>query len=101
MLPQAKGTWRRIPQRIWSFDSRVLRQFEELREEFAQTKWNRILNVSVEGDGCIDRIKSICQIPKIFEDQSYYVLKSQEPEMVEAIKETLAKVGTRQSTGEY
>ena len=74
--------------------------FEELREEFAQTKWNRILNVSVEGDERIDRIKSICKIPEIFEDQGYYVLKPQEPKTVVAIKETLAKVGTRQSTGE-
>ena len=50
--------------------------FEELCEEFAQTKWNRILNMSVEGDELIKRIRPICQISKIFEDQVYYVLKS-------------------------
>ena len=75
--------------------------FEELLEELAQTKWSRNLNMSVEDDERIERIKSIDQIPKIFEDQGYYLLNSQEPETVKAIKETLAKVGTRQSTGEY
>ena len=74
--------------------------FEDLREEFASTRWNRIANVSVEGDERIDRIKTLCQIPKIFKEQGYYVLKKQEPDTVQAIKETLARVGTKQSTEE-
>ena len=56
--------------------------------------------MSVEGDECIDRIKTLCQIPKILEEQGYYVLKKQEPDTVQAIKETLARVGTKQSTEE-
>ena len=74
--------------------------FENLREEYANTRWNRIANVSVEGDERIERIKTLCQIPKTFKEQGYYVLKKQEPDTVQAIKETLARVGTKQSTEE-
>ena len=56
--------------------------------------------MTVEGDKRINRIKTLCQIPKIFKEQGYYVLKKQEPDTVQAIKETLARVGTKQSTEE-
>ena len=54
--------------------------------------------MSVEGDKRINRIKTLCQIPKIFKEQGYYVLKNQEPDTVQAIKENLASVGTKKST---
>ena len=50
--------------------------FENLREEYANTRWNRIANVSVKGDKHINKIKTLCQIPKTFEEQGYYVLNS-------------------------
>ena len=75
--------------------------FENLREEYAATRWNRIKNVSLEGDERINRIQTLCKnISKVFEEQGYYVLKKQEPDMVQAIKKTLARVGTKQSTEE-
>ena len=51
--------------------------------------------MSVEGDKRIKRIKTLCQIPKMFKEQGYYVLKKQELDTVQAIKETLARVGTK------
>ena len=74
--------------------------FENLRVEYTNTRWNRLLNVSVDFDERIERTQTLCQIPKIFEEQGYYVLKKQEPDMVQAIKETLARVSTKQSTEE-
>ena len=75
--------------------------FENLRKEYADTRWNRIENVSLEGDKRIERIQTLCQnISKVFEEQGYCVLNSQNPETVQAIKETVAKRDTSQSTGE-
>ena len=55
--------------------------FEDLREQFASTGWNRIANVSVDGGKRIERIRCLCQIPRIFEEQAYYVLKKCEADM--------------------
>ena len=37
--------------------------FENLHREFGETHWNRYLNISVDFDERIERIRAICRIP--------------------------------------
>ena len=74
--------------------------FQHLRKEYEDTRWNRIKNVSVEGDERIQRIEALCQaIPKVFEDQGYVVLRKAE-EGTKPKKDTYERVASRQSSGE-
>ena len=74
--------------------------FQHLRKEYEDTRWNRIKNVSVEGDERIQRIEALCQAnPKVFEDQGYVVLKKAE-EGTTPKKDTYERVASRQSSGE-
>ena len=50
--------------------------FQHLREEYKQTRWDRIKNISEEGDKCIQRIENLCRnIAQVYDDQGYVVLK--------------------------
>ena len=74
--------------------------FEHLRKEYASTRWNRIKNVSVEGDERIQRIEALYQaIPKVFEDQGYVVLRKAE-EGTKPKKDTYERIPRRKSSGE-
>ena len=74
--------------------------FQYLRKEYEDTRWNRIKDVSVEGNERIARIETLCQaIPKVFEDQGYVVLKKAE-EGTEPTQDTTERVASRQSSGE-
>ena len=74
--------------------------FLHLREEYQGTRWNRIKNVSVEGDERIQRIEALCRgIPQVFEDRGYVVLRKAE-EGTKPKKDTYERVASRQSSGE-
>ena len=50
--------------------------FQHLREEYQKTRWNRIKNISAEGDERIQRIEALCRnIAQVYEDQGYVVLR--------------------------
>ena len=56
--------------------------------------------MSVEGNERIDRIKTLCQnIPKVFEEQGYVVLKKPE-DGTKPTQNTTERVASRQSSGE-
>lgn len=54
--------------------------FANLRKEYQGTRFNRIKNVSAEGDERIQRIETLCRgIPQVYEEQGFVVLKKAEP----------------------
>ena len=69
--------------------------FQHLRKEYQETRWNRIKNVSVEGDERIQRIEALCQgIPQVYEDQGYVVLRKAE-QTTEPKKDTYERVARK------
>ena len=57
--------------------------FQHLREEYQATRWNRIKNVSAEGDERIQRIEALCRgIAQVYEEKGYVVLKKAEEHTV-------------------
>ena len=50
--------------------------FQHLRKEYQSTRWNRIKNMSAEGDERIKRIEALCRnIAQVYKDQGYVVLR--------------------------
>ena len=50
--------------------------FQHLREEYQKTRWNRIKNISAEGDERIQRIKALCRnIAQVYKEQGHVVLR--------------------------
>lgn len=66
--------------------------FQHLREEYKKTRWNRIKNISKEGDERIQRIKNLCRnIAQVYKDQGYVVLRKP-GEHTELKEDTYSKV---------
>ena len=50
--------------------------FKHLREEYKKTRWDRIKNISEEGDERIQRIENLCRnIAQVYDEKGYVVLK--------------------------
>ena len=50
--------------------------FELLRKEYQDTRWNRIKNISTEGDERIQRIETLCRgVAQVFEEEGCVVLR--------------------------
>ena len=50
--------------------------FQHLREEYQKTRWNRIKNISPDGDERIQRIEALCRnIAQVYEEQGHVVLR--------------------------
>ena len=72
--------------------------FENLRKEYQDTRWNRIKNISTEGDERIQRIETLCRgVAQVFKEEGCVVLRKSD--FTEPKKEIYEKAFFTKSPG--